>query len=107
MNKFVENVKSLPDTKQYSTHKYFLEYLYVDNKFRGKNVSKAIIEYLFEKTDVLYLIPLTNNTFAVDYYKRSGFIEDESVKTFPIDTPENKIYPGTHKIMLYKRNEKN
>ncbi|MDR6405369.1 MULTISPECIES: GNAT family N-acetyltransferase [Chryseobacterium] len=106
LQKFVENAKALPDTKQYSTHKYFLEYLYVDDKFRGKGVSKVILEYLFAKTDVLYLIPLVNNTFAIDYYRRFGFVEDENIKTFPIDTLENKIYPGTHKIMLYKRNEK-
>lgn len=106
LTKFIENAKLLPDTKQYSTNKYFLEYLYVDDKFRGKGVSKAILEYLFAKTDILHLIPLVNNTFAVEYYRRFGFIEDEQIKTFPIDTPENKIYPGTHKIMLYKKNDK-
>lgn len=106
LEKFIENAKSLPDTKKISTHKHFLEYLYVDSKFRSRGISKPLIEYLVNQTDGIYIMALVNNTFAIDYYKRLGFIEDESIKTFPIDRTENPIYPYSHKIMLYKDNIK-
>jgi ribosomal protein S18 acetylase RimI-like enzyme len=106
LGKFLENAKSLPDTKKISTNKYFLEYLFVDPKVRSRGISKPLIEYLRNQTDRLYLIPLATNTYAIDYYKRMGFVEDESVKIFPIDRAENPIYPHSHKIMLYKDNVK-
>lgn len=101
---FIENVKSLPDTKKITSHKYFLEYLYVAPNFRSRGVSKPLINHLIEKTDRMYLIPLLNNTFAVEYYKRLGFIEDKNNTSFPIDRMENPIYPYTHKTMLYRDN---
>jgi len=103
---FIKNVKSLPDTKKISSNKYFLEYLYVEDRFRSRGISKPLIEYLVNQTDRMYLIPLVNNTFAINYYKRLGFIEHESVKTFPIDREENPIYPYRYKTMLYRDNRK-
>ncbi|MCX8533615.1 GNAT family N-acetyltransferase [Chryseobacterium luquanense] len=106
LNIFIENAKSLPETKKISTNKYFLEYLYVDKDFRSKGISKPLIEHLVNQTDRMYLIPLVNNTFAIEYYKRLGFSEDENVGIFPIDREENPIYPYSHKIMLYRDNKK-
>ena len=99
---FMKNVKSLPDTKKISTNKYFLEYLFVAPAFRSKGISKPMIEHLVNQTDRIYLIPLENNNFAIDYYRRLGFKDDETVKRFPIHTDENPIYPYSHKIMLYR-----
>lgn len=103
---FAETAKSLPDTKEISKNKYFLEYLFVDKKFRGYGVSKPLIEHLAAQTDRLYLIPLENNTFAIDYYRRLGFVDDDSVKAFPIDRSENPVYPHNYKIMLYRDQKK-
>lgn len=106
LENFIKNVKTLPDTKEISKNKYFLEYLFVDKKFRGYGVSKILIEHLASQTDRLYLIPLETNTFAIDYYFRLGFVENETVKKFLIDRDENPIYPHDYKIMLYRNQEK-
>lgn len=102
---FFSNAKTLPETKKISTNKYFLEYLFVAPEFRSKGISKPLIEHLVNQTDRMYLIPLENNEFAIDYYRRLGFQDDENVKRFAIHTPENPIYPYSHKIMLYRDNK--
>lgn len=101
---FFENVKNLPDNKRILTHKNFLEYLFVSRAFRNKGISKPLIENILSRTDRLYLIPLKNNNFAIEYYKRLGFILNDEIQTFPIDTAENSIYPDSKKVMLYKDN---
>ncbi len=106
LENFIKNVKTLPDTKEISKNKYFLEYLFVDKKFRGYGVSKILIEHLAAQTDRLYLIPLEINKFAIDYYFRLGFVENETLKKFPIDRSENPIYPHNYKIVLYRDQEK-
>lgn len=106
LDKFIENARSLPETKKISTNKYFLEYLFVAPDFRSKGISKPLIQHLVNQTDRMYLIPLENNSFAIEYYRRLGFLDDENVKRFPIHNLENPIYPYSHKIMLYRDNDK-
>lgn len=106
LNNFIENVKTLPDTKKFLTNKYFLEYIFVESRFRNKGISKPMIKHFLDQTDKIYLMALANNTFAIEYYKRLGFLEDENVGIFPIDREDNPIYPYGHKIMLYRDNKK-
>ncbi|SDL85711.1 GNAT family N-acetyltransferase [Chryseobacterium taihuense] len=107
LDEFIKNAKSLPETKKISANKYFLEYLFVAHEFRSKGISKPLIEHLVSQTNRMYLIPLENNHFAIEYYRRLGFKDAEEVKRFPIHMPENPIYPYSHKIMLYRDNKKN
>lgn len=102
LENFVQTVKELPNTHQFSKNKYFLEYLFVAPAFRSKGISKPLIEYLAAKTPRLYLIPLVNNTFAVEYYKRMGFVLDQETGSFPIDRGLNPVYPYHEKVMLYR-----
>lgn len=106
LHHFFENVKNLPDNKKILTHKNFLEYLFVSKNFRNKGISKAMLEHHLFQVDRLYLAALANNIFAIDYYKRFGFILDEETPTFPIDKAENSIYPDSKKVLLYKDNLK-
>lgn len=106
LHHFFENVKNLPDNKKILTHKNFLEYVFVAKNFRNKGISKPMIEHHLSQVDRLYLVALANNIFAIDYYKRFGFIVDEETPTFPIDTAKNLIYPDSKKVMLYKDNLK-
>lgn len=105
LEKFINTVKTLPNTKQFAIDKHFLEYLYVSEKYRGEGVSKEIIYYFFSKTEILFLMPLINNTFAIKYYEKLGFQEVQNIKTFFIEQPNQKIYPCDTKIMLYKKNK--
>ncbi|KQT15529.1 hypothetical protein ASG31_14815 [Chryseobacterium sp. Leaf404] len=102
LQNFIKNAKDLPDTKKISSNKYFLEYLFVAPSFRSMGISKPLIENLCSQTDRMYLIPLENNRFAIEYYRRLGFTQDEVVKKFRIHTDENPIYPHSYKIMLYR-----
>ncbi len=102
---FFENVKNLPDNKKTLTNKHFIEYLYVHQSFRNQGISKPLIENIVSKTDRLYLLALANNTFAIEYYLRLGFVLNEEINSFPIDW-ENSIYPHNIKVMLYKNNVK-
>ncbi len=106
LHHFFENVRNLPDNKKILNHKNFLEYVFVAKNFRNKGISKPLIEHHLSEVDRLYLVALTNNIFAIDYYKRFGFVLDEETPTFPIDTTENSIYPDSKKVMLYKDNFK-
>ena len=65
-----------------------------------------MIEHHISQVDRLYILALENNTFAVEFYKRFGFVLDEENQSFLIDTAENSIYPDTKKVMLYKDNLK-
>lgn len=104
LNSFIKNVKYLPDTKNYSENKYFIENIFVDNNFRGRGIAKSLIEYQLKKiqADKAYLNVLQNNINALKYYKKLGFQE---CFTFNIDNPENKIYPCIQKTILYKNLE--
>ena len=106
LHHFFENVKDLPDNKKILTHKNFLEYIFVAKDFRNKGISKPMIEHHISQVDRLYILALENNTFAVEFYKRFGFVLDEENQSFLIDTAENSIYPDTKKVMLYKDNLK-
>ena len=65
-----------------------------------------MIQDALSKTDRLYLLALENNTFALEYYLRSGFVAHEEIYSFQIDRLENAIYPHPTKKMLYKNNVK-
>lgn len=104
LHHFFENVKNLPDNKKILTHKNFLEYVFVAKDFRNKGISKPLIEHHLSQVDRLYLVALANNIFAIDYYKRFGFILDKETPTFSIETGKNSIYPDSKKVMLYKDN---
>lgn len=102
LQNFIDAVQDLPDTKEFSKNKFFLEYLYVNPKFRGMGVSKKLLEHLAAQTERLYLIPLENNNFAIEFYRRSGFVTYEMCARFPIDRQKKPVYPFNYKVMLYR-----
>ncbi|MCY0969576.1 GNAT family N-acetyltransferase [Chryseobacterium wangxinyae] len=101
LNSFIKNVRCLPDTKNHSENKFFIENIFVNENFRGRGIGKSLIEYQLREiqADKAYLNVLQNNIKALRYYKKLDFQE---YLIFSIDNPENKIYPSTQKIILYK-----
>lgn len=102
LSSFIKNVKALPDIRNFSENKYFLEYLFVDDRFRGKGIAEQLIKHLAAEVkdeDQLYLDVLESSPHLIRYYDKFGFRE---YKTFDIDTPENKIYPCVQKTILCK-----
>ncbi|SDQ35826.1 Acetyltransferase (GNAT) domain-containing protein [Chryseobacterium soldanellicola] len=106
LNSFIKNAKILPDIRSFQENKKFLEYLFVDDRFRGKGVADEIINHLAaeaKKTDnKLYLDVLESSPFLFKFYAKFNF---EPTETFNIDTPENKIYPCIQKTLLCKNLE--
>ena len=104
LQKFFENVQNLPENKKILNHKNFLEYIFVAKNFRNKGISKPMIEHHISQVDRLYILALENNLFAIEYYKRLGFVSDAETPSFSIDNAEKSIYPDSKKAMLYKDN---
>lgn len=104
LNTFIKNAKILPDIRTYQENKKFLEYLFVDDQFRGKSVADQLINHLAaeaKKTNnELYLDVLESSPYLFKYYDKFGF---KPTETFDIDTAENKIYPCIKKTLLCKR----
>lgn len=106
LNSFIKNAKLLPDIRTHQENKKFLEYLFVDDKFRGKGAADQLIDHLAseaKKTDnELYLDVLESSPFLFKFYDKFNF---KPTVTFSIDTPENKIYPCIRKTLLCKNLE--
>ncbi len=98
---FLENAKNLPDIKNASEEKYFVEYIFVDEQFRGKGMAKKMIDDQMTKIPAknLYINVLENNISAIEYYEKLGFTKFKSLE---IDNQENKIYPCLRKLILCK-----
>ena len=105
LNIFFENVKRLPDNKKILEHKNYIEYLFVAKRFRNRGISRPLIEKMISKVDRLYILALENNTFAVEYYKKLGFIPETGIESFEIDNPENSIYAGSRKVIIHMDNQ--
>lgn len=105
LENFIKNVKTLPDTKEISKNKYFLEYLFTDKKFRGNGVAKILINNLAQQIECTYITAIESNSYAINYYLKLGFKKNQPIEKFLIDRDENPIYPHHYKIMLY-RNQK-
>lgn len=102
LNHFIENAKTLPDHKKASENKCFVEYIFVDEKFRRKGIAGKLIQYqidTIQETDI-YINVFDNNTNAYSTYKNLGFCEYQTVN---IDTLQNKIYPSIKKIILTRK----
>lgn len=101
LDTFIKNAKTLPDIKTYSENKYFIEYIFTDDHFRNKGIANRLIQYQIENSnaDKVYINVLENNTDALKYYLKLGFIKKE---TLIIDRPENQIFPDVKKILLSK-----
>lgn len=103
LNSFIKNARILPDIRSYQENKRFLEYLFVDDKFRGKGVADELISHLAAKAKEtnheLYLDVLESSPFLFKFYAKFDF---KPTETFSIDTPENKIYPCIQKTLLCK-----
>jgi GNAT superfamily N-acetyltransferase len=106
LNSFIKNAKILPDIRSYQENKKFLEYLFVDDKFRGKGVADELINHLATKAketdNELYLDVLESSPFLFKFYAKFNF---KPTQTFNIDTLENKIYPCIQKTLLCKNLE--
>lgn len=56
----------------------FIHHLYVDHNHKGRKIGTELVKAAIEKTSFpITLKCLENNTKAVDFYKRKGFIEKE------------------------------
>lgn len=103
LNSFIKNAKILPDIRKYQENKRLLEYLFVDNQFRGKGVADELINHMTslakEINHQLYLDVLESSPFLFKFYAKFDF---KPTETFSIDTPENKIYPCVQKTLLCK-----
>ncbi|GAA5093159.1 hypothetical protein GCM10023210_23120 [Chryseobacterium ginsengisoli] len=103
LNSFIENAKLLPSIRNHQENKKFLEYLFVDDKFRGKGVADELINHLATEAQQtnreLYLDVLESSPFLFKFYAKFDF---KPTETFSIDNPENKIYPCIQKTLLCK-----
>ena len=102
LENFVKNANSLPDVKNTSENKDFVEYIYVDEKSRGMGVAKKMINEQMSKisNEYVYINVLENNISAIEYYEKIGFTKFQSLE---IDNQENKIYPCVKKLILLKK----
>lgn len=102
LQQFLENARMLPDHKKESQKKYFVEYVFVNEKFRGKGIAAKMIEYHIAKIADLeiFINVFENNEGAYKTYKKLGFSDFQKIK---IDTVENKIYPAEYKIMMSRK----
>lgn len=72
----------------------YLDTVSVFEKFRGKSISRKLIEFMIEKSDKpISLIAESHKEFVINYYKRLGFEEVSEVT----------MYNETIKTMLYKK----
>ncbi len=99
---FIQMVQQLPNTKEVSENKLFLEYIYTDPYFRGKGLATQLIESQYNNPKIkneIYINVLGNNETAINYYKKLGCIVDIEV-VIDKDTP--LVYPSNKKIMMKK-----
>lgn len=100
---FMNNVKNLPETKSHSENKYLIQYVFVDDYFRGKGVAEFLLNHVISQVEnqanEIYIDVLESSPHLIKYYSKFGFSE---YKTMNIDTLENKIYPSIKKIILRK-----
>ncbi|TDP02092.1 GNAT family N-acetyltransferase [Flavobacterium sp. 245] len=56
----------------------FIHHLYVDQKHQGKNIGTELVKAAIEKTQFpITLKCLQQNSKAIDFYRRKGFVEKE------------------------------
>jgi GNAT superfamily N-acetyltransferase len=103
LTSFINNVKSLPETKSYSENKYLIQYVFVDDDFRNKGIAEYLLKHVIlqmeSQANTLYIDVLESSPHLIKYYNKFGF---RVYKTINIDTLDNKIYPSVHKIILQK-----
>ncbi|ASK31535.1 hypothetical protein CEY12_16065 [Chryseobacterium sp. T16E-39] len=101
---FVNNVSTLPETKNESENKYSIQYVFVDDDFRNKGIAEYLLNHIISEMEGLssdlYIDVLESSPHLVKYYAKFGF---EEYITIVIDTPENKIYPSIRKNILRKK----
>ena len=99
---FINNVKTLPTTKNTSDDLFFIEYIFVNPKYRGKGIANRLIDEIAQKNKLreVYLNVMDNNLNAINAYKKIGFKE---YKTVEIDTIDNTIFPSITKKILRKK----
>ncbi len=70
----------------------YLDTVSVFEKFRGKSISRKLIEFMIEDSNkAISLIAESHKEFVIDYYKRLGFREISEIT----------MYNKTVKTMLY------
>ncbi|MDC8106311.1 GNAT family N-acetyltransferase [Chryseobacterium sp. PTM-20240506] len=103
LSSFIHKAKNLPETKSYSENKYLIQYVFVDDLFRGKGVAEFLLKHIISEmknlTDELYIDVLESSPHLIQYYAKFGFSKYE---TMEIDTQENKVYPSIKKVILKK-----
>lgn len=101
LNHFTKIAQSLPNHREVSENKHFIEYIFVDEKFRRQGIAELLIEEAMKKIpEIAYINVMADNEPVINYYKKLGF--SDFCKT-EIDTPENKIYPSREKVILSKK----
>ena len=98
----INNVKTLPTTKNTSDDLFFIEYIFVNQKYRGKGIANKLIDEIAQKNKLreVYLNVMDNNLNAINAYKKIGFKE---YKTVEIDTIDNTIFPSITKKILRQK----
>ena len=66
--------------------------VYVDEKFRGQNVCKLLMKTVNENAKKMNLKELYLYTKHVGLYEKFGWKFVEEVKTFKIDSPQERLY---------------
>ncbi|MBK1894432.1 GNAT family N-acetyltransferase [Chryseobacterium paridis] len=103
LQSFINKVKGLPETKSYSENKYLIQYVFVDDHFRGKGIAEFLLNHIITQVEnqanEIYIDVLENSPHLIQYYSKFGFSE---YKIMDIDTPENMIYPCIKKVILRK-----
>lgn len=101
LSAFIKKASTLPDHRNASSEKHFVEYIFVDEPFRRKGIAEKMIAFQLENIQekIAYINVFETKTDVANYYKKLGFSEYTRVA---IDTPENTIYPAERKIILMK-----